>query len=222
MDADRQVLADLDVKQLQRRLRRLEKFIAPELSQSQHHWFRGLLSSGRHGLALESVTRWLAESALPVPDHIRQEVLWIASSLEIEREVQPILDVDATMQHPREDQPPVTTGFDVPLNEFKQMVADAVDSLPPAFGHAMTNVAVVVGEEAQGRRLFGLYEGHPLSNARYRQWSIHPDKITIYRRTICESCSTEVEVKAQVYRTVIHEIAHHFGIDDPRLRQLGW
>ena len=80
------------MRQLQKRLRRLEKFLAPELSSSQHHWFHGLVGSGRHGLALESLTRWLAESRLPVPDTIRDEVLWIASSLDIEREVRPILD----------------------------------------------------------------------------------------------------------------------------------
>ena len=113
-------------------------------------------------------------------------------------------------------------GFDVPIDEFKQMVADAVDALPEAFGRAMTNVAVVVEEEAAGRKLFGLYEGHPLANYRLRQWSIHPDKITMYRRTICEHSTSREEVRAQVYRTVIHEIAHHFGIDDPRLRELGW
>ena len=116
----------------------------------------------------------------------------------------------------------MSDGFDVPLEQFKQLVAEAVDSLPEAFGRAMTNVAVTVEEEAEGRNLFGLYIGHPLSMARFRQWSIHPDKIIIYRKTICDSCRSEDEVKAQVYRTVIHEIAHHFGIDDPRLRELGW
>jgi predicted Zn-dependent protease with MMP-like domain len=116
----------------------------------------------------------------------------------------------------------VVDGLDVPTAEFKQMVADAVDSLPEEFGRAMTNVAVVVEEEAEGGKLFGLYEGHPLTRYRIRQWSVHPDKITIYRRTICEHCRSAEEVRAQVYRTVIHEIAHHFGIDDPRLRQLGW
>jgi predicted Zn-dependent protease with MMP-like domain len=174
-------------------------------------------------MALESLTRWLAESQMPVPDHIRDEALWIASSLQIEREVRPVLDAQV-LAHEEDIGPhaPVTEGFDVPVGEFKQMVADAVDALPEAFGRAMTNVAVVVEEEAEGRKLFGLYEGHPLTMYRIRQWSVHPDKITIYRRTICEYCHTRDEVRAQVYRTVIHEIAHHFGIDDPRLRELGW
>jgi predicted Zn-dependent protease with MMP-like domain len=216
-------LGDLDVKQLQRRLRRLEKFVSPELSESQHHWFHGLVASGRHGMALETLTRWLAESHTPAPDHIRDEILWIASSLNIERQVRPVLD--ASVQGQIVDASPteqVVAGFDVPLAEFEHMVADAVDSLPKAFGRAMTNVAVVVEEEAEGRNLFGLYQGHPLTRYRIRQWSVHPDKITIYRRTICEHSSNVDEVRAHVYQTVIHEIAHHFGIDDPRLRELGW
>ena len=49
-----------------------------------------------------------------------------------------------------------------------------------------------------------------------------PDRISIYRRTICAICNTEEEVVEQVRRTVIHEVAHHFGISDPRLRELGW
>jgi predicted Zn-dependent protease with MMP-like domain len=67
-----------------------------------------------------------------------------------------------------------------------------------------------------------LYEGYPLAAPRYRNWAVHPDKITIYRKTICEHCRSEQEVRALVYRVVVHEIAHHFGIDDPRLRELGW
>jgi predicted Zn-dependent protease with MMP-like domain len=213
----------VDVRQLQRRLRRLEKFLSPQLSESQHRWFTGHLATGRHGMALESVARWLAESEVPVPDHIREEALWIASSIDVERVVRPILDHQVQLTSDElESAPSVSEGFDVPLEQFTQLVADAVDSLPEAFGRAMTNVAITVEEEAEGRNAFGVYIGHPLSKARFRQWSIHPDKIIIYRKTICDSCQSEEQVKAQVYRTVIHEIAHHFGIDDPRLRELGW
>ena len=60
-------LEGIDLRQLQRRLRRLERYMDPELSESQHHWFRGLLASGKHGMALESLTRWLAESRVPYP-----------------------------------------------------------------------------------------------------------------------------------------------------------
>ena len=101
-------------------------------------------------------------------------------------------------------------------------MSEAVDSLPPAFGKAMTNVAIVVEEEHDPADRFGQYQGHPLAVPRYRTWLLHPDKITIYRKTICEHCHSRDEVTAMVYRVVIHEIAHHFGIDDPRLRELGW
>jgi len=212
-----------EIRQLQKRLRRLERSLSPVTSDSQHHWFRRLVASGRHGLALESLTRWAAESHIPVPDHLRDEMLWLAASLGIEHEVRPILegqDVAHTTDlgpHPR-----IEGGFDVPADEFASMVREAVDSLPPALGKAMTNVAVVVDEENPNQPLYGLYQGHPLAAARYRTWALHPDKITIYRTTICEHCRSEEEVRALVYRVVVHEIAHHFGIDDPRLRELGW
>lgn len=218
-------LEGLDIGQLQRRLRRLERAISPQLTESQHHWFTEALSSGRHGLALESVARWLAESHLPVLDHVRDEMLWIASSLKIEHEVRPILDAQVFAPNggaDLQDGVPMSKGFDVPLAEFKELVAEAVDSLPPAFGKAMTNVAIVIEEEDPHRRLLGLYEGHPLAAPRYRNWVLHADKITIYRRTICQNCADAAEVRAMVYRVVIHEIAHHFGIDEPRLRELGW
>jgi predicted Zn-dependent protease with MMP-like domain len=211
------------VRQLQKRIRRLERAISPELSESQHHWFTHLLSSGRHGIALESLARWMAESHVPVPDHMRDEMLWLASSLNIENQVRPILDAQVFAHEDEFAQPTApTSGFDVPLDEFKDLVQEAVDSLPEAFGKAMTNVAIVVEEEHPDRDRFGQYQGHPLAAARYRVWVLHPDKITIYRKTICEHSHSREEVRAQVYKTVIHEIAHHLGIDDPRLRELGW
>jgi predicted Zn-dependent protease with MMP-like domain len=216
-------LRSLDIKQLQKRLRRLEQSIAPVLTESQHHWCQGLLGAGRHGMALESLTRWFAESHLPVPDHIRDEILWIASSLQIERMVRPVLD--AQVQAHTEDlhiEYRASQGFDIPLAEFKVLVAEAVDSLPAPFGRAMTNVAILIEEEHPNHDRLGQYEGLPLSRRIVHTWSVHPDKITIYRRTICDHCRSRTEVRAMVDRVVIHEIAHHFGIDDPRLRELGW
>ena len=216
-------LEGVDIRQLQRRLRRLERTLSSELSESQRHWFSGLVASGRHGMALESLARWMAESHTPIPDHAREEALWLASSLKIEREVRPVLDAQV-FAHDDDDgpRPGPITGFDVPLDDFKQLVSEAVDSLPPAFGKAMTNVAIVVEEEHDPADRYGQYQGHPLAAPRYRTWIVHPDKITIYRKTICERCHSRDEVTAMVYRVVIHEIAHHFGIDDPRLRELGW
>jgi predicted Zn-dependent protease with MMP-like domain len=218
-------LQNVDVRQLQKRLRRLEETLSSqaELSESQRHWFSELVASGRHGMALESLARWMAESHVPVGDHLRDEALWLADSLDIERQVRPVLDAQV-FAHEDDFGPHLgpSTGFDVPLDEFQQLVSDAVDSLPPAFGKAMTNVAVVVEEEHNDADRLGQYQGHPLAAPRYRTWLLHPDKITIYRKTICEHCQSRDEVKALVYRVVIHEIAHHFGIDDPRLRELGW
>ena len=106
---------------------------------------------------------------------------------------------------------------------FDELVADALDSIPPKLGEQISNVAVLVEDHAEGRSLFGLYEGIPLTRRGPISYSgAMPDRITIYRDTICSVCTTEAEVVAQVRKTVIHEVAHHFGISDPRLEELGW
>jgi len=113
-------------------------------------------------------------------------------------------------------------GVDVPVDVFEQFVADALDSLPEQFGRAMTNVTIRVEEEAEGAHLFGLYTGVPLTKRPRGPWYANPDHIVIYRRTICSHCRSEAAVRALVHKTVLHEIAHHFGISDPRLEELGW
>ena len=105
---------------------------------------------------------------------------------------------------------------------FEEMVVTALDGLPEDLGALMRNVAVTV-EHGQGPPgLLGLYQGVPLTSRTSQYAGVLPDRITIYRRAICAICRTEQEVAEQVRRTVIHEIAHHFGIDDQRLRELGW
>jgi predicted Zn-dependent protease with MMP-like domain len=112
--------------------------------------------------------------------------------------------------------------IDVPPDRFEELVADALDSIPPELGRLMDNVWVQVEDRARPG-LFGLYEGVPLT-ARDAAYSgmVMPDRITIFRRTICAVASSEDEVVDQVRTTVVHEVAHHFGIDDDRLRELGW
>jgi len=105
---------------------------------------------------------------------------------------------------------------------FESMVADALDSLPPELGSKIDNVVVTVESVAPGRPLFGLYQGIPLTRRLNAYSGTMPDRITIYQDTICSVCSTPEEVVAQVRKTVIHEVAHHFGISDPRLSELGW
>ena len=105
---------------------------------------------------------------------------------------------------------------------FEQMVATAVDSLPPQFAELMKNVAVLVEDGPGPRGLLGLYQGIPLTSRTTNYAGVLPDRITIYRRAICAICDTEAEVVEQVRRTVIHEVGHYFGLSDERLRELGW
>jgi predicted Zn-dependent protease with MMP-like domain len=112
--------------------------------------------------------------------------------------------------------------IEVEPGRFEEMVVEALDGLPPELGRLMRNVAVTVEHNPGPRGLLGLYEGIPLTSRTSQYAGVLPDRITIYRQAICAICRTEAEVADQVRRTVIHEIAHHFGIDDDRLRELGW
>ena len=105
---------------------------------------------------------------------------------------------------------------------FEEMVVTALDGLPEDLGRLMRNVAVTVEHGPGPPGLLGLYEGIPLTSRTSQYAGVLPDRITIYRQAICAICRTEQEVAEQVRRTVIHEVAHHFGIDDNRLSELGW
>ncbi len=107
-------------------------------------------------------------------------------------------------------------------DRFEAMVGTALDSLPPRLGTQMRNVAVTVDTTSTDLRLLGLYEGVPLTRRTSHYSSVLPDRITIFRHAICAICRSEDEVVEQVRRTVIHEVGHHFGIDDARLHELGW
>lgn len=111
---------------------------------------------------------------------------------------------------------------EVEPERFESMVSQALDGLPEELGELMSNVAVTVQHEAGPRGLLGLYQGVPLTRRTTFYAGALPDRITIYRRAICAVCDTEPEVVEQVRRTVVHEIGHHFGIGDARLRELGW
>lgn len=116
--------------------------------------------------------------------------------------------------------------------EFEQLVVQALEGLPEFFKEKLQNVEVVVSEwptEAErravglkpGQLLFGLYQGIPLTKRTSHYSLVLPDKITIYRMPILQICRTPERIVHQVQRTVKHELAHHFGISDDRLRQLG-
>lgn len=104
---------------------------------------------------------------------------------------------------------------------FEEMVGEALDTLPPGIARMMRNVAVVV-EDGTDPHLLGLYHGVPLTERLSSYSAVLPDKITIFRLAICAGCETEADVVAEVRTTVVHEVGHHFGIDDERLHELGW
>src|SRR6186997_2187821 len=111
---------------------------------------------------------------------------------------------------------------EVEPERFEAMVSEALDGIPVELGELMSNVAVTVQHERGPSGLLGLYQGVPLTRRGRSYAGALPDRITIYRRAICAICSSEAEVVEQVRRTVIHEVGHHFGISDSRLRELGW
>jgi predicted Zn-dependent protease with MMP-like domain len=112
--------------------------------------------------------------------------------------------------------------IEIAPERFEEMVATALDGLPEGLGRLMRNVAVTVEHGAGPPGLLGLYEGVPLTSRTTQYAGVLPDRITIYRRAICAICESDEEVADQVRRTVVHEVAHHFGIGDDRLRELGW
>ncbi len=111
---------------------------------------------------------------------------------------------------------------DVSEERFEQLVGEALDTIPDELARHMDNVVVTVREDDH-EGLLGLYEGVPLTERLdYGMGAVMPDRITIFRRPILELCSNEADVVHQVRVTVIHEVGHHFGIDDDRLQELGW
>jgi predicted Zn-dependent protease with MMP-like domain len=113
--------------------------------------------------------------------------------------------------------------IDVSRDEFEELVGEALDTIPPELADVMQNVVVLVEDfPPDGRRLLGLYHGVPLTQRSHWYSGMLPDTIHIYRVPILRMCSTREQVVEQVRVTVVHEVAHHFGIDDDRLDDLGY
>lgn len=113
--------------------------------------------------------------------------------------------------------------MEMPRARFEELVADALDLIPAEFATAMDNVVVLVEDrDPANPTLLGLYHGIALTERTSHYSGALPDRITIYREPILEMCDSEPEVVQEVAITVVHEIAHHFGIDDARLHELGW
>jgi len=115
---------------------------------------------------------------------------------------------------------------------FERLVAEALHELPKAFQEKLDNVQVVVepwpDRETMRRArvrhragLLGFYHGVPHTKRNHRYGLVLPDKISIYQRPIELQCDTVEQVDALIHKVLRHEIAHHFGINDERLRQIG-
>ena len=119
----------------------------------------------------------------------------------------------------------------LPRAEFERLVAAALDELPPFFHEKMSNVEVIIetwptrddlrmAGVPSGQTLLGLYQGVPLTRRGAHYQMALPDRIAIYQGPIEQVYQTPEAIRAGVRRTVIHELAHHFGISDDRLREL--
>jgi predicted Zn-dependent protease with MMP-like domain len=106
---------------------------------------------------------------------------------------------------------------------FDELVSDALDTIPAELAQAMDNLVVLVEDsDPEDPDLLGLYHGIALTERSSSYGGVLPDRIAIYREPILAMCADEDEVVHEVAVTVVHEIAHHFGIDEETLHELGW
>jgi len=113
--------------------------------------------------------------------------------------------------------------------QFERMVRKAIDSLPAEIGSLMVNVEIVIEDEPTDQQRgddddgpLGLYEGIPLTERTSSYGLILPDKITIFRGPLERATATPGELFAEIRATVIHEVAHHFGMDEWQIAELGY
>ncbi len=117
------------------------------------------------------------------------------------------------------------------ISDFERWVVAALEALPPFFRDRLDNLEIMVADYPTaeqyrcvppGHDLYGLYEGIPLTKRASTSYSaVQPDRITLFRRALERDFPDPVGLEAQVRHTLYHEIAHHFGIDDDRLHELG-
>lgn len=116
--------------------------------------------------------------------------------------------------------------------KFEQLVIRAIESIPDEFHERLDNIDIIIADKPSpeqmeilgGKRsetILGLYEGVPLTHRHSSYGMVIPDKITIFQKAIESSCRNDTEIVTEIRRVVLHEIAHHFGIDDDRLKELG-
>jgi len=109
----------------------------------------------------------------------------------------------------------------IDVDAFEALVADALATIPDELRVEMDNVAIIIDDESPPGSLYGLYEGIPLTS-RGGYSGAGPDRITLFLATICHSARTHEDLVRRVRVTLLHEVGHHFGIGEQRLRELGW
>jgi predicted Zn-dependent protease with MMP-like domain len=113
--------------------------------------------------------------------------------------------------------------LDVSPRRFEELVGDALDAVPPELLRLLDNIVIQVAEEDPDEPdLLGVYHGTALTERLSDYTFTLPDTITVYRRAILAVCDDEDDVAREVAITVVHELGHHFGIDEQRLHELGW
>src|SRR5687767_11918723 len=138
-----------------------------------------------------------------------------------------------TEQTPRHRTKILEPGLPLPMQlnrrQFEELVADALDAIPPELASLMEDGVVVVDGWPKEEQLdehgdvFGLYEGTDhLARSPLSYSGAMPDRITIFRGPLSMACRTSEDLAEEILVTVVHEVAHHFGITDERLEELGW
>lgn len=113
--------------------------------------------------------------------------------------------------------------IDVSDDDFEELVDRGLRLIPRQLLDALDNVAIVVEDHNdEDPSILGLYHGVALTERSVEWPTFLPDKISIYKDALCRYCSTHDQLVEEVAVTVVHEIGHHFGIDDARLHKLGW
>lgn len=112
---------------------------------------------------------------------------------------------------------------DITPERFENLVGEALDQVPPPLLKMLDNVVITVADEHPDEpSLLGLYYGVALTERTHDYSFAMPDEITLYRRPLMAISADETELAHQVAVTVVHELGHHFGLDDARLHELGW
>lgn len=114
-------------------------------------------------------------------------------------------------------------GMDMTAEDFEALVIEELDKLPDDMVDGLDNLVFVVEDEPDdGSDLFGLYEGFALTDRGQYGMGELPDRIIVYRHAHLAACADEDELRDEIHTTLVHEIAHFYGIDDEQLHELGW